>query len=226
MERPTCWTRCIGLSNEAIARTILAIDTTSGNGSLALANAIEVIEEITLPSADGYGHILFDAIDGLLSRHQIAIHQLSAIAVASGPGTFTGVRFGVTAAKGLAEAAGLRVVTVSNLAAMAWFGSAPLRAVAIDARRGEVYGAVYDAALNPVVEERVVLLATWLAALPAGDVDLIGDIAGATALPIPQALAGAIACISLARFSTARDPVEVDANYVRRTNAELSLKEA
>ena len=220
------WTRCIGLSHVSVGPTILAIDTTGENGSLALADASGVIEEIALHSPDGYGHILFGAIDGLLSRHQVTLHQLSAIAVASGPGTFTGVRFGVTAAKGLAEAAGLRVVTVSNLAAMASFGSAPLRAVAIDARRGEVYSAVYDAALSPVMEERVVLLATWLATLPVSEVERIGDIAGFTALPTPKALAGAIALIGLDRLLTARDPVEVDANYVRRTNAELSLKEA
>ena len=54
------------------------------------------------------------------------------------------MRVGLTAVKGLAEATGHKVVAVSNLAALAWFGTRPLRAVVMDARRGEIYGAVHE----------------------------------------------------------------------------------
>ena len=73
---------------------------------------------------------------------------MDCFAAASGPGSFTGVRVGLAAVKGLAEAAGKRVVAVSNLRALAFFGSAPLRATVIDARRGEVYAALYNSRLD------------------------------------------------------------------------------
>jgi len=73
---------------------------------------------------------------------------------------------GLAAAKGLAEAAGRRVVAVSNLQALAWFGTRALRATVMDARRGQVYGAVYDAALEPVCEEVVMSFPEWLKTIP------------------------------------------------------------
>ncbi len=83
------------------------------------------------------------------------VHQMECFAAASGPGSFTGVRVGLAAAKGLAEATGKRMVAVSNLRALAAFGTAPLRATVIDARRGEIYGAVYNSQLELVMPEVV-----------------------------------------------------------------------
>jgi len=64
--------------------------------------------------------------------------------------------------QGMAEATGRKVVAVSNLQALASLGTLPLRAVVIDARRGDIYGAVYDAALNPVSRELVIKYDDWL----------------------------------------------------------------
>jgi tRNA threonylcarbamoyladenosine biosynthesis protein TsaB len=153
---------------------------------------------------------------------------MDGFAAAAGPGSFTGVRVGLTAVKGLAEAAGHKVVAVSNLAALAWFGTRPLRAVAMDARRGEVYGAVYDAALRLVRDEVVMKFADWIESLPGGDLELIAagftpPSVGLPVTPAPRALAGAISSIAALRFvaGLAKDPVEIDANYVRRSDAEL-----
>src|SRR6202034_1906825 len=93
------------------------------------------------------------------------VHQMECFAAASGPGSFTGVRVGLAAAKGLAEATGKRVVAVSNLRALAAFGSAPLRATVIDARRGEVYAAVYNGELRIVMPEAVLKFEAWLPTL-------------------------------------------------------------
>jgi tRNA threonylcarbamoyladenosine biosynthesis protein TsaB len=82
--------------------------------------------------------------------------------------SLTGVRVGLAAAKGLAEAAGKRVVAISNLRALAFFGSAPSRATVIDARRGEVYAAVYNSRLELVMPEAVLRLEDWLPTLPKG----------------------------------------------------------
>src|SRR5881394_2779459 len=132
---------------------VLAIDTTGDVGSIALVGECGLIEEVVLDSPDGFAHVVFDEIGRLLERHGLNVSQMDAFASASGPGSFTGVRVGLTAVKGMAEATGRKVVAVSNLQALAWHGSRPLRAAVIDARRGEVYGGVYDASLQLVQEE-------------------------------------------------------------------------
>jgi tRNA threonylcarbamoyladenosine biosynthesis protein TsaB len=198
---------------------LLAIDTTSEFGSLALAEGGRVMEEVALDSPDGYAHVLFAEIERLLARHKITIADIEGFAAAAGPGSFTGVRVGLTAAKGLAEATGRKVVAVSNLQALAWFGAKALRAPVIDARRGEIFGAVYDAELRLVSNEVVMKYEDWLRTLP-GDVELIAQ-------QPPRVLAGAVARIAVQRFEagSAQDPAEIDANYVRRSDAELMWRD-
>jgi len=211
-----------------VSARILAIDTTSELGSIALVEDERVIEEVPLRSAEGFGHILFGEIERLLARHGIGLDRLDGFASASGPGSFTGVRIGLTAVKGLAEATGRKVVAVSNLQALAFFGTHELRATVLEAGRGEVYGAVYNAALEPVQEEVVMKFPAWIATLPQGDLELItrGGYSFPTP-PAPEALAGAIGRIAVARFARglAQDPAMIDANYVRRSDAELMWKE-
>jgi tRNA threonylcarbamoyladenosine biosynthesis protein TsaB len=209
---------------------ILAVDTTREIGSIALAEGDRVMEEVALESPDGFAHILFGEMEKLLARHGLDWRSIDVFACASGPGAFTGVRVGLAAVKGLAEATGRRVIAISNLRALAWFGTGPMRAAVIDARRGDVFGAVYDAALEPVTEETVAPLEEWLRSLPAGEIDFVSaGVALAGSRPAPALLAGAIAQIAASRMERgrdqARDPVEIDANYVRRADAELRWKE-
>jgi tRNA threonylcarbamoyladenosine biosynthesis protein TsaB len=211
---------------------LLAIDTTSDHGSLALLSDAILVEETAIHSPDGFAHVIFQEIEALLKRHGLDINQIEGFASASGPGSFTGVRMGLTAAKGLAEARGCKMVAVSNLAALAWFGTHPLRAPVIDARRGEIYGAVYDQAGEIVQSELVCKLDKWLAELPQGDVELIPRFVTIPILPnhitvAPQSLARAIGAIAATRFAQgqAMDPADADANYVRRSDAELFWKE-
>lgn len=199
---------------------ILSIDTTSEFGSIALTEANVVIEELALHAPEGFGHVLFGYIEELLDKNGTTVHQMECFAAASGPGSFTGVRVGLAAAKGLAEATGKRAVAVSNLRALASFGSAPLRATLIDARRGEIYGAVYNSRLELVMPEVVMKLEDWLAKLPHS-YELISMI------ETPRPLAAAIGHIAWDDFTLGRasDPAEIDANYVRRSDAELFWKE-
>ena len=178
---------------------ILALDTTGETGSVALVGERGVIEELALHSPDGFAHTLFPAIQSLLARHALTLESLTGFASASGPGSFTGVRVGLTAVKGLAEATGRKVAAVSNLRALASFGTHERRAVVIDARRGEIYGAVYDAQLRVLQEEIVAPLPQWLAGLPPGDLEFItqGFDPGRPFTLAPAAIAGAIGSIAL-----------------------------
>lgn len=209
---------------------ILSIDTTTEFGSIALTEHERVIEEVLLHSPDGFGHILFPRIENLLARHGLTVKQMDCFAAASGPGSFTGVRIGLTAVKGLAETTGKRVVAVSNLRALAFFGNAPLRATVLDARRGEVYGGLYNDKLEPVVAEVVMPFQAWIRTLPAEGFEFISTDFGPfqshvdAAVPVitaPRALAGAIGAIAARERGV--DPAEADANYIRRSDAELKF---
>ena len=219
---------------------ILAVDTTHEFGSLALLRAGEPLDEVLLHSPEGFGQILFGRVAQLLERHGRTAADIDCFAAASGPGSFTGVRIGLACVKGLAEALGKPVAAVSNLAAMATFGTAPLRATVLDARRGEIYGAVYDAGGTAVSPEIVMPFSAWLASLPAGEIEFIATdfapfrpaLAGtrfesAAITLAPRALAAAVGRIAWQqlRAGQAQDPAAIDANYVRRSDAELFWKE-
>lgn len=173
---------------------ILALDTTSEQGSLALLQGEQVLEERVLLAPDGFGHILFGEIEAMLARHGFRVAGVDLFAAAAGPGSFTGVRVGLTAVKGLAEACGKPAVAVSNLRALKAMGVEPV----IDARRGEVY------------------------ALREG-VETVGK-AGDGPIEFPRvALAAAIARI--AAREGGGDPAGLDANYVRRSDAEQKWRD-
>jgi tRNA threonylcarbamoyladenosine biosynthesis protein TsaB len=215
---------------------ILSLDTTAEFGSLALVENGEAVEEVLLHSPEGFGHVLFDHIDRLLVRRSWPLDSIDCFAAASGPGSFTGVRVGLAAVKGLAATLGRPVAAVSNLEALASFGTRPLRATVLDARRGEVYAAVYDCDLKPVAAEVVAPLPAWLASLPDGDLEfiLVDPAPFQWALPqskpvirAPRALAAAIGRIAYQRLlrGLASPPEAIDANYVRRSDAELFWKD-
>jgi tRNA threonylcarbamoyladenosine biosynthesis protein TsaB len=197
---------------------LLAIDTTSEFGSIALAEDGSVLEEVAMHSPDGFAHVMFPEIEALLARHNLTVTGLEGFAAAAGPGSFTGVRVGLTAAKGLAEATHRKVVAVSNLQAVASFGTHALRAPVIDARRGDIFGAVYDSDLRLAAPEVVMQLQDFLRTL-RGDVEVLDR--------PPKLLAGAIARIAAGRFAAGlgQDPAEIDANYVRRSDAELMWRD-
>jgi tRNA threonylcarbamoyladenosine biosynthesis protein TsaB len=217
------------------AARILALDTTSAFGSIALVAGEETVSEVLLHSTEGFGHLLFGHIEEALRKAAWRLEEIDCFAAAAGPGSFTGVRIGLAAVKGLAEALAKPAVAVSNLEAIAWHGTAPLRATLLDARRDEIYAAVYSAELDLVSAEVVAKLPEWLSTLPDGEIEFLSTeialfltaLEGRRVREVPRALAGAIAHIAAARFRAgkAADPAALDANYVRRSDAELFWRE-
>ena len=216
--------------------TILAVDVTSEFGSLAIQAEGEKIAEMALHSQDGFAHVIFGAIQDLLAMAKLRLDDIDCFASASGPGAFTGVRVGLSAVKGLAQAMNKPAAGVSNLRALAVFGSSGARAVVMDARRGEVFGAVYDHRLEAVAPEAVLKFEVWLGSLqvepcefivPAGSpfCSALKDtrFAQARCREAPRNLAPAIAwCAKLdGRAGRWCDAAALDANYVRRSDAEL-----
>jgi tRNA threonylcarbamoyladenosine biosynthesis protein TsaB len=213
--------------------TILAVDTTAETGSIAIRSHSETVIETELQSPDGFAHVLFGVLDQALRSAGLRLQDIDCFAAASGPGSFTGVRVGLSAVKGLAESLAKPAVAISNLKALASFGSLPLRAVCIDARRGQIYGAVYDSDLQLVEPETVLKLAEWLDTLRAPEYEIISRLSPdvfrnthLAAMPFrnpPLVLADAIArCAEKAPWI---DPIAIDANYIRRSDAELFWKD-
>lgn len=213
----------------------LAVDTTAEFGSIALADGAGVREEVLLHAPQGFSGILFGEIEALLARQSLALSEIDLFAGASGPGSFTGVRIGLAAIKGLGEVLGKPVAAVSNLEVLAGFGTAGLRAAVIDARRGEVFAALFDDAGRAVVPEQVIAFSRFLELLAGyqfewvcNDFDpFVAALAGTgfEQFPVvraPRAIAGAIAELAARRPFT--DAVAIEANYVRRSDAELLWK--
>ncbi len=214
------------------AGLVLGIDTTTAYGSLALAEGDVVIEDVVLHSADGFGHTVFDDIAALLGRQGVRLADIALFAAAAGPGSFTGVRVGLTAAKGFAAALGQPAAGISNLQALASLGEGGRRAAILDARRGEIYGAVYDADGRVLSPETVAPFDTWLEALPEEETCFVftdvtpfaavlaaSRFAGAARIVASRGLAGAVAKLA---WGQAKDPALLDANYVRKADAEMA----
>jgi tRNA threonylcarbamoyladenosine biosynthesis protein TsaB len=198
---------------------ILAIDTTHEVGSVALVEGGVVLKELTIDGTDGYGHLLFEALEQL----GVGMDEVDGFAAACGPGTFTGVRIGLTAAKGLGEAMDKPVYGVSNLDALLGYGSSANVVPFYDARRGDVYARLLDGSevVMPLeqVKQRVLEPVEYVSFDPLEGMDVT---------IVPRVIAGAIGRIAEARWLAGYRPdaAALDANYVRRTDAELNWREA
>ena len=125
---------------------ILAIDTTGTTCSVAILQADKVIHEHTLSNGFTHSVNLLPMIDQIFKKTGITIDQIEKIAVSVGPGSFTGVRIGVSTAKALAHVHCIPVIPVSTLDALAYNVKGALSQLIIpimDARRGQVYTAIY-----------------------------------------------------------------------------------
>ena len=225
---------------EQRAPLVLAIDTTHEYGSLALVRGADILEKTVLHAPTGFAHVLFPNLAQLLERHGIRLTDIDCFAAASGPGSFTGVRVGLACIKGLAEALEKPAMGISNLQALAASGHGPLRAPVIDARRGDIYGGLYDSRLHPAASEIVAAFPAWLETLPEGDLEFLSTdftpfraaLAGTRFQHCPlvtagPAFAGAIGRLAASRYQAGErpDPASLDANYVRRSDAEVFWKE-
>jgi tRNA threonylcarbamoyladenosine biosynthesis protein TsaB len=129
---------------------ILAVDTTTPICGVALYLDSKVPVELILNHGQTHARHLMDAIDAVLKLGYTDVCELDAFAVTQGPGSFTGLRIGISTVKGLALAAGKPVIAVSTLETLAHQapGGTELICAMIDARRRQVYWALYQQGEN------------------------------------------------------------------------------
>src|SRR5882762_8110822 len=129
---------------------ILAIDTSTRTGSIAFLRDNQVLDQVSGHEETPYSTRLFRDLDLLQSRAQFRVDQIDVFAVASGPGSFTGLRVGLTAVKGWAEVHRKPIAAISGLEAIAAQASVNEELVNpfLDARRGHVFGSTYRRCLG------------------------------------------------------------------------------
>src|ERR1700722_6722119 len=131
---------------------ILAIDTSTRTGSAAILRDSQILAEVSGYEETPYSNRLFLDIVALQEKANFSIDQVDVFAVASGPGSFTGLRVGLTAVKEWAEVNGKPIAAISGLETIAYESlaggvpdavSASFIAPFLDARRGQIFGTVY-----------------------------------------------------------------------------------
>lgn len=201
---------------------VLLINVCGTEGIVAVAEGSRVLaEERLLERAASEG--LIAAVRKLMEEQAWSVKDLGAVGVVVGPGSFTGVRVGLSAAKGLCEAGEVGMVAMSRLALIAGVDGMGV----LDAGRGEYYCGVYRA--GAVVVEELLPGEEVRAALQHGDAATCEDRVAA-ALPGIRVVRepGAEEMLAVVRQRVAAgawsDVATADANYLRRTDAELLVK--
>jgi len=228
---------------------LLAVDTTSRDASVALLHDACLVALIATPGDEPHSTRLFRDIEHTLAEANLKLSDIDVYAVANGPGAFTALRVGLTAIKGLAEMHNKPVVAVSLLEAVCQSAaSGPgILVPIVDAYRKQVYGGVYEKTANDIVRctpERVLTLGEFLVAVmqegfqpvhccivsPQLDrfVEALAAsaFAGAAREQVSPVLAEAVARRAQQKFARGeiRDALSLEANYVRRSDAELLWK--
>jgi tRNA threonylcarbamoyladenosine biosynthesis protein TsaB len=215
---------------------VLAIDTSGKHGSVALCRGdATTFEVLGLSTIEGgtYSARLIPCIADLLSQAGSNKMQLDGIVVVDGPGSFTGLRVGLSTAKGLCEALQKSLVVVSMLEALAIaYGNDEETLISVlDAGRGEIYVGEHHVrdGRAELLEQSIVKLDEFLKQLPGLNVRVLTTYpkmfaqANAKVAILEPLQADAVARIGLRKFLSGDivDPANLDANYIRRSDAEL-----
>jgi tRNA threonylcarbamoyladenosine biosynthesis protein TsaB len=217
---------------------VLAVETSTLAGGVALLDGESVRGEYVLDVRTTHSERLMSAIDRVLSDAGWTARDLQALAVAVGPGSFTGLRIGLSTIKGLAFALGIPVAPVPTLDAMAaslpW-ASLPVCPV-IDARKGEVYTCLYrwDGTGMRREWEYLAIPPEELARRLDEPTILLGDGASAVHAPLarlapPPRRAPSPACVGFLGLERLRAgstiaPADLTPLYLRPSEAELKRR--
>jgi len=215
---------------------LLAVDTSGKHGSIALAKCgpgdeCDVIEVVPLEGGT-FSAQLVPQIAGLLGKHGFSKRDIEGFAVASGPGSFTGLRVGLAAIKGLAEILDKPIAVVSLLEATAATAQSHVLA-ALDAGRGEAYLGEYDVEGKLASSERLLKQAELVPSINGKGLvtpdKSLADVVRAAGLPVTEVERPTSAAIARLGWKKLRagntvSAADLEANYIRRSDAEIFSK--
>ena len=232
-----------------IKMKILSIETSANVASAAVTQDDRLIAEYTVNNKKTHSETLMPIIDTVLKNAGLDITDIDLIAVSEGPGSFTGLRIGISTAKGISHAANIPLVGISTLKSLAY--NMPycdyIISPVMDARRAQVYNALYeweDGKLTQIEAPRAISLEELLEELNsfdkkavfAGDGvfvhrDTISKVLGDKAVFAPSSAAiqraSALADIARAEFENGRTKncFELTPIYLRKSQAEREAEE-
>lgn len=216
---------------------LLATDTSGKHGSIALAECglrgeCRVLEVVPLTGGT-FSAQLVPQIAALLAKHHFTKHDIGAFAVASGPGSFTGLRVGLAAIKALAEVLQKPIAAVSRLEAVAESSHSRGRTVAaLDAGRNEVYVGECEItkAETHLISERLMTrekcfesATDAIIVTPDRNLAEAAGLKGLRVEVVEHPLSDAIARLGCRKIQAGQivAPEELEANYIRRSDAEI-----
>ena len=225
---------------------LLAVDTSTRTGGVAVLKEDTVVAALEVTTAKTHAQRLMSAIDSVLRMAELELESCHAFAVTVGPGSFTGLRIGVSAVKGLAFATGKPVTGVSSLDVLAsQFPCFPhVICPMLDARKDQVYTALYqwhpDGRWDQMVKPSAVDPKEWLSQITppclfVGDGSavyraLIKDMVGPLAKFVPSYLntlrPSVVAHLGLEQIKRGDtcDVALLAPNYIRKSDAEIKLE--
>jgi tRNA threonylcarbamoyladenosine biosynthesis protein TsaB len=212
---------------------LLVIHTAGAEGTVALASrvgdAVRVVAAAVLPGRSASERLVAE-VRRLLEGAGWRLAELAAVVVVHGPGSFTGVRVGLSAAKGLVEAGGVALIAVSRLALLAAAAGPGVVHAVLDAGRGEFYYGLYEDGVGLrealLTGAEVVAAAAGSGRVVACEAKVAEGLGGLEILMVDEPLAAAAVPIALARLAAGAvdDAAVVDANYLRRTDFEIQQR--
>ncbi len=207
----------------------MALDTTAGACSVALWRDGEVVAHRCEPMARGHAEALVPMMQAVLAETGWTVASLDAVGVTVGPGAFTGLRIGLSAARGVALAASIPAVGVGSLEALAHGTGAAERvgrvvAAVLDTKRGDLYAQLFESDLTPITRPSVATAEAVRARLADRDVLSVGDGAVPGAVPAsapPWPDAEAVAALAARRLAEDPTPGPPRPLYLREPEARL-----
>ena len=217
---------------------VLLIHTCGVEGSVAVAgsgSASPVLATAILP-ARTFSEGLMPAIRSVLDEAGMSVTDLEAVGVVNGPGSFTGVRTGLSVGKGLCEALGIPLAGISRLALLARSGEGETVHAVLDAGRGEFYYGLYRGGIRErealVSREELLSMTTdrthggtTLICEEKGGGELEG-LPGMRWIRVAEPAAGDALALVIAALGEGANDVLADANYLRRTDGEIFARPA
>lgn len=208
----------------------LLMDTCGGEASVALADTDlpeAIVAAEVLPGRRA-SERLVPVIRGMMETSGWMLQNLTAVVVVHGPGSFTGVRVGLSAAKGLSEAGGIPLIAVSRLALLAANENGLVHAV-LDAGRGEFYYGEYSGRVcmrEALLTRDKVMAAAVKGSVVVCEISVAENLAELKPRIVPEPVAGDALSFALERTTAGDfdDGALLDANYLRRTDAEIFAK--
>lgn len=223
---------------------ILSLDTSTEKGSIAILENRDVVSALFLSQGKSYSQSLIPSIEFLLQQNSLSLKDMDGFAVSIGPGSFTGIRIGISCIKAFSLALNKKIAPISSLFALAYklreFRNSFICPV-IDAKKGEIFSSLYFLGedFETIIEEGCYNPPDFFSRLPKEEIYFVGDGCNIWKEEIEKWVRGKPIFLDLDSFlaveigkigykvfleGKGKEPYEISPLYYRPSEAELKKK--